>query len=248
MSKLFLGLSYWDWVGIISLVAVAMGTIWSLFLRYKKSNISPDENGLIPVLLFFEREKLESKHRRWVLFWKLLLVAGLIGSIPATKHSISESARLNNENVVLQAKVLELKKQIAPRRLTGPEKDLLTSFLDIKKHNFLRTPGIVVVSPFTDLESEDFSDDFISALQKAGWTVWPDHLQTNAKYGVHLRIMASTPTDLPGLKEIKQALHSIGIAYDEVPITNDEASYIDETAIQNGLIYLFIEHKPIPQD
>lgn len=108
MSKLFSGLSGWDWLEILSLAAVSSGAICALILRSRKSKIAPDKNGLIPVSIFFEKEKVESKKHRWELFWEIVLIAGLIGEIPATKHSISESARLNNENLVLQTNVESL--------------------------------------------------------------------------------------------------------------------------------------------
>jgi hypothetical protein len=163
MPKLFLGLSDWDWLGIISLAAVAMGTACSLFLRYKKSNISPDENGLIPILIFFEKEKLESKHKRWELFWELLLVAGLIGGIPTTLHSISETARLNNENLVLEAAV--------QWRTTSPKQEATLIGLIkplIQNTNFASSIHILIEPTPNDTEALLYCNRLVDLLKKCG--------------------------------------------------------------------------------
>ena len=77
MSKLFAGFSDWDWVEIASVLAVFIGAIGTLILRFKKPKSLPDKNGLIPIKVFFLKEKLESKRAKWETAWELLLVFGL---------------------------------------------------------------------------------------------------------------------------------------------------------------------------
>jgi hypothetical protein len=105
MSKLFAGLSGWDWLEIIALLMVLSGAGITLFLRYKKSRAAFDKNGLISVEWFFKREEIESRKSKWEFRWEIVLVFGLALEIPATVHSISESARLNNKNLELQSEL-----------------------------------------------------------------------------------------------------------------------------------------------
>jgi hypothetical protein len=90
----FCGIEGWDWLEICSLAAIAIGAVCDLILRGKKLNCSPDENGLIPVSGFFDKEKLESKRHNWETFWEILLILGLLGEIPAALHGIKTSGEM----------------------------------------------------------------------------------------------------------------------------------------------------------
>ena len=118
MSNEFLGLEGWDWLELFSLAAIAVGALCDLILRGKKLRCSPDENGLIPVSGFFDKERLESKRRNWETFWEVILIFGLIGEIPAALHGIRASsemkvfaANIGSTNVQLSLRVEELRKQ-----------------------------------------------------------------------------------------------------------------------------------------
>lgn len=96
MSNEIWGLDGWDWLELCSLAAIAIGALCDLFLRGKKLKCSPDENGLISVAGFFDKEKLESKRHSWEIFWEFILIMGLLGEIPAALHGISVAGEMKD--------------------------------------------------------------------------------------------------------------------------------------------------------
>lgn len=193
MSKLFLGLSGWDWLEIISLVLVFFGAAFALFLRSKKSKISPDKNGLIPVVLFFKKERIESKKTNWELFWELILVFGLVGEVFSAIHGISEIARLNKEageSIELASKIgttnaqlvssnllisIELEKLRHPRIIMPDQREKFIEILS-EGHNVSKTRIEVIVGN-NDRETERFAFQVRKVLDEAGYGDAPSQYQ-----------------------------------------------------------------------
>lgn len=190
---------------------------------------------------------LEIKKHKEEVIAVMFVAVGVAMELIVVPHSLLEVARLTASN-------LELRKQAAPRRLIGKQKDFITSSLNVTNLTFPPglppnwTPNILIVTPAFDDESWDFADDFASALRKAGWFVRETHPLLNARFGVHLKTMPETPSNLPGLRELRTVLKSLEIQYDEASITDADKTVILEKAIASGGIYLFIEHKPSLKD
>ncbi|HEY5298361.1 MAG TPA: hypothetical protein VIK59_10590 [Verrucomicrobiae bacterium] len=104
MFKFFTGLSDWDQAEVISLAIALFATIFGLRLKHKKT-IIVDENGLIPVALFFRKKEVASKKAKYEFFWDIVLILGLFSAIPVAWHRMSVIAKLNNENLRLQLKL-----------------------------------------------------------------------------------------------------------------------------------------------
>jgi hypothetical protein len=242
LSAPFVGFLLFSWDGLesVALACVLIGVVGEVWSEKQ----APPSTGYA----FARRKKYD-------LWSSVMLMLGLTFELAAFPHHISESAKLKNQTEQLRNDNLRLKKEMAPRRLTGKEKDLLSASVNVTNLNFLHAGwrqdwklGIMVASVVMDPESSDFASDFISALQKAGWNAWPNPFILNPRFGVHLRIMRSTPPDLPGLKELRQALHLIGVQYDEIPITEEEADQFGLRKVQSSMIYLFIQRMPLHKD
>jgi hypothetical protein len=245
LSAPLLGLLLFSWDGLesVGLAYVLIGVVGEIWYEKK----APPSSGYA-----LARQKKQE------LWFGVMLMLGLAFELAAFPHHISESAKLKNQTEQLRNENLRMRKELAPRRLTGRQKEMLTSSLDVSKLSLDKLdptkwatpwkPSIIVASAAWDPESSDFAGDFVSALQKAGWNAWPDRLVLNARFGVHLKIMPSTPPNLPGLKELRQALHAIGLPYDESLITEAEGPYIGQKMIQTSIIYLYIERKPLPNE
>jgi hypothetical protein len=178
----------------------------------------------------------------------------LIGTLFLGRESFMadrNESRFSSEINSLSNELVEANQKIAPRSLTEIQRALLISMVNVTNKGFVGPhlatppdwkPGIVVVSPMGDPEAADFSDDFISAFRSAGWNAWPNRLLFSSGYGVQLRIMPTTPEYLPGLRQLRQALKLNNIPFEEVPITESDGKYINQTIQEDG-IYLYIGHK-----
>jgi hypothetical protein len=111
MFRFFSGLSNWDQVEIVSLAMALLGTVFSLWLKYKRKKPIADKNGLIPVALFFKKEELESKKGKLELFWEIILILGLFSAIPVAWHKMSEITRLENHAEELSVAIIQLAHQ-----------------------------------------------------------------------------------------------------------------------------------------
>jgi len=149
---------------------------------------------------------------------------------------------------LLQADVLNFRKENAPRRLTGEQKNELTKLLK----SFPDPIGMVIVSCLLDGESSDFADDFDAAIGNGGakWKTLrlKDRLTLNA--GISLGVFDGTPKldpwGRPILKlkqRIGDALTAIGVSYHDVTFGKDDL-HSTGRQFEPGPIYLVVEHKP----
>ncbi len=157
-----------------------------------------------------------------------------------------EAARLNKVAEDERFARLKLAKTIAPRRLTGTQKETLTKLLSA------RPWGIVIVSVILDSESSDFADDFDAAISGAKWSTRrsPNHI--TERYGVELGTAAGQiPVELnagfhAATNDIGHALDAIGIKYERVTFEGKELRTVSPY-FEPGVLYLVINHKPQPQ-
>ena len=170
MTEYFAGLSAWQWLDIISLSLVLLGSLITLFLRRRKSKASPDENGLIPVAFFFNKEKLESKKANWDLFWECVLVLGLAFQIPAATHNILHVIELTNENLKLQVK-------LQPRGITLTQ---ITNFVYLTK-GMTKFPIRIEIGEPRE-EAFSYAVQIKAMLEQAGYSI-PDS-DTNQSEGI----------------------------------------------------------------
>jgi hypothetical protein len=155
-------------------------------------------------------------------------------AIDRASHADQKAETLRQENIVLQAEVLRLRKESEPRRLTGWQKKKLVALLE------QNPDSAVVVSAIIDSESSDFADDFDSALNAAKWKTLRVVNRITRKYGVMVGVVPGT--NRPGAKRLSEALTAIGVLHEDATFKEGDAS--TSPAFQAGYIYLVIEHKP----
>jgi hypothetical protein len=141
-----------------------------------------------------------------------------------------------------EAETLKLRRQTEARRLTGEQKTKLTKLLSA----YGGTHGVAIVSAMIDPESSDFADDFDVAIKDAKWETVRILNRISSKYGV--AVLTVEGTILPGVKQLGDALTSVGIEHEVIVLKSDDKS-INSTspAFQAGYLYLVVEHKPLPK-
>jgi hypothetical protein len=186
-------------------------------------------------------------------FWRdvfaVLVAIGIVGEVwfglKYTSRSKSlqkvqdeDARKLNLQIETLRNKNLELETKIAPRRLTGSQKETLTKFL-------LDEPGTVaIVSTIQDPESSDFADDFNSAIRDAHWQTLRIRNHISLEYGVFVGTFEGTPSAASGeVKRFSDALTSIGVPHEDKTIGTKEEKTISPY-FQPNVLYLVIGHKP----
>jgi len=162
-------------------------------------------------------------------------------------HARQSAADANAKAEAEKLARLNLEKQVAPRRLTGEQKDKLRELLG----RYPDPVGIVVVSALLDTESSDFADDFDAAINGAHWKTLRVKNRLTQKTGISLGLVEGTPAvDISGrsIPELKQrlanALNSIGVPWNNVTFSGDEL-HSTNPYFEPGPIYLVIEHKPL---
>ena len=164
-----------------------------------------------------------------VLFAGIALVSGRI----VNNRQAVEIETLRNKN-------LELEARVTPRRLTGVQKESLSKFL-------ADDPGAVAIvsNPF-DPETSDFADDFDSAIRDAKWDTARIRNHTDGagvRYGVFVGTFEGTT--LGDTQRISDALRSIGVAH-EIKTFGVKDEKTMSPYFEKGVLYLVIEHKPVP--
>jgi hypothetical protein len=186
-----MSLSSWDWLEVLSLLMVLFGALFALIMERKKSPASPDENGLIPVGLFHERELLEAKKKAVEHRWEWVLVAGLGLEIIAASHQISEAGKLKKEagdamklaqsigttnaqlvaaNLILRTNVLELESKEL-RTITPQMRDKFVSILNALPKS-IKCP-VRVFMDGNDAETRTYAHQIRELLNDTGYN-WPD--------------------------------------------------------------------------
>jgi hypothetical protein len=132
---------------------------------------------------------------------------------------------------------LELERQLAPRRLTGPQRDLITKILSARKD------AVAIVSTVLDGEGSDLADDLDAAIKAAHWETLRIRNHISDRRGLRLGTVAGTT--LAGTAELAHALHASGVQYESASFTAGDAT--TSPPFQTGVIYLVVERKPEPK-
>jgi transposase len=150
----------------------------------------------------------------------------------------NDSAAKSQERAVeLESRLLKLRKETEPRRLSGSQKERLARFLAVHP-----TP-IGIVSRLVDTEASDFADDFEEALKNAHWETLRIKNRISSKYGVSISFVSATaPNRAPELRMLDEALTAIGVPHQIVEYAVGEASI--SPAFQERGLYLVVDEKP----
>jgi len=149
-----------------------------------------------------------------------------------------EAARLRKIAEDERLARLRLVKRIAPRRLTGEQRETLAKLL-----RPISGGSLAIVSPMSDAEASDFADDFNSAIQTgANWNTLriPAHVEVKT-FGVFIGMVGVSSSARITL--LSHALDAIGVAYEIVASGTDGLATISPP-VQQRTLFLIVAHKP----
>jgi hypothetical protein len=157
-----------------------------------------------------------------------LLMAGTVANLQETASKQQERAAKAEKDL------LEIRKQVASRRLTGEQKTALAKFLE-------KAPNkVAIVSALLDSESADFADDFDSAFKLAHWETLRIWNRGTIEKGVSVGTVGNGhPIET---KLISAALTSIGVAHKEETFRDDDHS--TSPWFQANVLYVVVNKKP----
>lgn len=214
--------------GVISTgLIVWMGNVKE---EYLKSRLATGESDLAAAKLELGKQQVRAADAD-------VRVAGL--ETEAANAGI-EMAKQQTRAAIAEKSLLELRAQVAPRRLSGKQKAELAALLAGEGRN-----GVAIVSPMMDGEASDFADDFKSAVETAHWETLRIVNRISSKFGLAVVTCEGTGEPVLALaKRLDDALNSVGIAHEVTTFKNEDAS--TSPPFQTGYLYLVVEHKPLP--
>jgi len=143
-----------------------------------------------------------------------------------------EAARLRKIAEDQRLARLRLVKRIAPRRLTGEQRETPIS-----------GGSLAIVSPMSDAEASDFADDFNSAIETgANWNTLriPAYVEVKT-FGVFIGMVGVSSSARITL--LSHALDAIGVAHEIVATGTDGLATINPP-VQQRTPFLIVAHKP----
>jgi hypothetical protein len=130
---------------------------------------------------------------------------------------------------------VKLESEIAPRRLSGSQKEILVKLLGGYTGAY-----VAIVSPLLDPEGTDFADDLDAAIREAHWETLRIRNHLTGEYGVFVGTIDAKKS--PGTKPLTDALHAIGVSTKLLVVRQNELSSTSP-AFQSGVLYLVVGHK-----
>jgi hypothetical protein len=143
-------------------------------------------------------------------------------------------AKQRERTAMAERSLLQFRKDLAPRRLTGEQKAILSKLLE-------KNPSkVAIVSALLDSESSDFADDFDSVFKGAHWETFRIGNRGTIEKGVSVGVVGGMhPVEI---KRISDALTSIGVAHKDEAFRADDHS--TSPWFQPDVLYLVVNRKP----
>jgi hypothetical protein len=130
---------------------------------------------------------------------------------------------------------LKLEKELAPRRLSGEQRERLVGEL----HQYGGS-NVAIVSPLLDPEATDFADDLEAAFRVAGWHTARIKNHMTADRG--LAVGSVGIAHRKAVVAVRKALSSADVAHKETKVKLGDNTMAPSP--EPNVVYLLVRHKP----